>query len=386
MLNKMRQLIEELIKASDAYYNTGNTIMSDKEFDSKLAELELLEKKTGIVMSNSPTQRVGAPVLSKLDKVIHEFKPMLSLRKVHSAEEIIKFANGKELIAMIKLDGLSVRLTYHYGVLSKAETRGNGIEGSDITLHVKQFENVPLVINNKAESYVVDGEAIITDSDFEAINAALPEGEEKYKNSRNLASGTLALLDTSLVKERHLRFIVWDVIVGDDNEYFYDRIKNAQKLGFKVTPTFKQSRLEGLDKELIISNINYVFDLSKELGYPNDGVVFKINDVRYGESLGQTSHHFCNAIAYKAKNDEYETTLRDIEWQVGKSGVLTPIAIFNPVEIDGTIVERASLSNVSIMKQTLGIKPFVGQIIMISKRNMIIPKVERAKDELGVWI
>lgn len=365
---KINQLIKELNQASNAYYNTGNTIMSDKEFDSKLKELELLEKETGIVMSNSPTQRVGAPVLTKLDKVTHEHKPMLSLQKVHSAEEIVKFANGKELIAMIKLDGLSVRLTYHYGVLSKAETRGNGIEGSDITLHVKHFENVPLVINNKAESYVVDGEAIITDSDFEAINAALPEGTEKFKNSRNLASGTLALLDTSLVKERHLRFVLWDVIVGDDNDSFRGRLYKATELGFTVTVhTGCELKKESID---IVNET--VLELAKGEGFPCDGVVWKFDDIKYGDSLGQTSHHFCNAVAFKPTDDVYETTLKEIEYSMGKTGQLTPVAIFDPVEIDGTIVERASVHNISILTD---LELSVGDTITVYKANQIIPQI-----------
>ena len=365
---KMDQLIKELNMASDAYYNTGNTIMSDKEFDSKLKELELLEKESGIVMSNSPTQRVGAPVLTKLDKVTHEHKPMLSLSKVHSAEEIIKFANGKELIAMIKLDGLSVRLTYHYGVLSRAETRGNGIEGSDITLHVKQFENVPLVINNKAETYMVDGEAIISESDFEAINAALPEGTEKFKNARNLASGTLSLLDTSLVKERHLRFILWDVIAGDDSELFNEKICNARDLGFTTTLMYS-CPMNSIDIEQI--NIN-VLNEAKEKGMPCDGVVWKLNDIKYGESLGQTSHHFNNAVAFKFQDDVYETTLREIEYSMGKTGILTPVAIFDPVEIEGTEVSRASVHNISILTD---LELSVGDTITVYKANMIIPQI-----------
>ncbi len=368
---KIRQLIDELNKASELYYNGGDTIMSDREFDAKLKQLEDLEKETGVVFSNSPVHRVGAPVLTKLDKVAHEYKPMLSLAKVHSAEEVIKFAQGQELIAMIKLDGLSVRLTYENGKLVRGETRGNGLEGSDVTEHVKQFKNVPLSID-KEGTYVVDGEAIITDEDFASINAALPEGTEKFKNSRNLASGTLALLDTSLVKERHLRFVLWDVIKGDDNDYFYDKIKNAQQLGFEVTPTFKQSKVAKIDEGLISSNIEYVFGLSKELGYPNDGVVFKINDIVYGETLGQTSHHFNNAVAYKEKQDVYETILRDIEYSMGKTGQLTPVAIFDPVEIDGTEVSRASVHNWSMVQDLeLGI----GDTITVYKANMIIPQI-----------
>ena len=379
---EIKKLVEELNKASEAYYNTGNTIMSDKEFDTKLAELELLEQKSRIVMSNSPTQRVGAPVLTKLDKVTHDFKPMLSLAKVHSAEEIIKFANGKELIAMVKLDGLSCRLTYHYGVLSKAETRGDGVTGSDITMHVKQFENVPLVINNNAESYVVDGEAIITDTDFESINAALPDGTEKFKNSRNLASGTLALLDTSLVKERHLRFVAWDVIKGTLTKKMTDRLDEVRELGFEIVPyVFDLCQHAVIINEKEINTINdYMFKEAKDSGYPIDGVVWKLNNIKYGESLGQTSHHFCNAVAFKAMQDVYETTLKNIEWTMGKTGVLTPVAIFNPVEIDGTTVEKASLHNISIMRELLcgDELPYVGQVVEVYKANQIIPQIKKA--------
>ena len=373
-LVKIKELIEKLNSASEAYYNTGNTIMSDKEFDTKLAELEALEKELGIVLSNSPTQRVGAPVLTKLDKVTHEFKPMLSLAKVHSAEEIVKFANGKELIAMVKLDGLSVRLTYHYGVLSKAETRGNGIEGSDITLHVKHFENVPLVINNKEASYVVDGEAIITDYDFESINDALPEGTDKFKNSRNLASGTLALLDTSLVKERHLRFIVWDVITGSMERMMEDKLDEAYKLGFETVPYWfplSQHAVTITEKDINLINEG-MFQDAQDCGYPIDGVVWKFNDVKYGESLGQTSHHFCNAVAFKAKQDVYETILRDIEYTMGKTGVLTPVAIFDSVEIDGTEVTRASVHNISML---IDLELAIGDTITVYKANQIIPQI-----------
>ena len=374
-IDLMKELVEELNKASDAYYNSGETIMSDKEFDKKLAILTQLEKETGVVLSGSPTQKVGAPVLTKLNKIKHEHKDMLSLEKVHSAEEIVKFANGHDLVAMIKLDGLSIRLTYENGKLVRGETRGNGAEGSDVTEHVKQFKNVPLVID-KEGTYVADGEAIITDYDFEAINAALPEGAEKFKNSRNLASGTLALLDTSLVKERHLRFVLWDVIVGDNSETFEERIFNAQKLGFDTTPTCVCG---GATRTDIIELANIaMFDRTKELGYPCDGVVWKFSDVAYGETLGQTSHHFCNAVAFKAKQDEYETALRDIEWSMGKTGILTPVAVFNPVEIDGTEVTRASVHNVSILTE-LDLRP--GDTITVYKANQIIPQIAQNLSE-----
>ena len=367
MLEKMKQLVEKLNKASDAYYNSGNPIMSDREFDLELTKLKHLEEETGVILSNSPTQNVGFTVLGKLNKIKHEHKLMLSLAKVHSAEEIIKFANGKELIAMIKLDGLSVRLTYEDGILIRAETRGDGIEGSDITEHVKQFKNIPLTINKKG-TYVLDGEAIITDYDFETINAALPEGTEKFKNSRNLASGTLALLDTSLVKERHLRFILWDVIVGDDNKSFRGRLHKAMELGFAVTVhTGCELKKESID---VVNET--VLELAKREGFPCDGVVWKIDDIAYGESLGQTSHHFNNAVAFKPAQDVYETVLRDIEWSMGKTGQLTPVAIFDPVEIDGTEVSRASVHNWSMVQDLeLGI----GDTITVYKANMIIPQI-----------
>ena len=366
-MDKINQLIKELNHASEAYYNTGSTTMSDREFDSKLKELESLEKETGIVMSNSPTQKVGAPVLTKLNKIIHEYRPMLSLEKVHSAEEIIKFANGKELIAMIKLDGLSVRLTYQDGELIKAETRGNGIEGSLITEHVKQFKNVPLSINKKG-TYVADGEAIITNKDFEGINAALPEGTEKFKNSRNLASGTLALLDTSLVKERHLRFILWDVIVGDDSKLFAKRIQNARALGFDISPLFSCFNYADDINDVNISVLNE----AKEKGFPCDGVVWKINDIKYGETLGQTSHHFCNAVAWKKRNEEYETILTDIEWDTSKTGLINPVAIFQPVEIEGSTITKATLHNLSYMKD---MRIAIGGTITVIKSNEVIPKI-----------
>ena len=364
---EIKMLVDELNAASDAYYNGKDVLMTDKEFDLKLNKLSKLEKETGFIMSNSPTVNVGSPVLNKLEKVKHTYKDMLSLEKVHSAEEVINFAKGQELIAMIKLDGLSVRLIYEDGKLVKAATRGNGSEGSLITNHVRQFKNVPLNINKKG-TYVVDGEAIIDDRDFEKINSSLPKGVEKFKNSRNLASGTLALLDTSLVKERHLQFVLWDVIIGEDSIEFYERIENARQLGFQVVPAYTTE----LDKDSVNECINLVFEMSKECFYPIDGVVFKINDIKYGEKLGKTSHHFCDAVAYKAADETYETVLRDIEWNTTRTGLVNPTAIFETVNIDGSDVSRATLHNVSYIEELeLGI----GDTIEVYKANMIIPKV-----------
>lgn len=365
-LNLMRGMVSILNEASEAYYNTGNPIMTDEQFDMRLEDLRQFEEETGFIFANSPTQNVGAKVLTELNEVTHNHQ-MLSLDKCHSSEEVVKFSNDKELVASIKLDGLTVSLLYENGVLKRAETRGNGVVGSDITEHIKQFLNVPLKIN-KYGTYIVDGEAVITDEDFAEINK---DGE--YKNSRNLAAGTLSVLDTSLVAKRRLKFYVWDVIEGGGNN-LYDNLSASQALGFDVVPHWLASNL---DVKNLQSNIDYVFDYASENGYPNDGVVFKFNDIEYGKSLGQTSHHFKNGIAYKRKDEECKTELLDIEWSCGKTGILTPVAIFKPVELEGTTVERASLSNISVMKETLGI-PFKGEEVFISKRNMIIPKVERA--------
>ena len=360
----MLGMINILNEASIAYYS-GNPIMSDEQFDMRLKDLQQLEEETGIVFSNSPTQTVGAKILSELPEVEHHHL-MLSLEKCHSVDEIIKFSNNKELIASIKCDGMSLSLTYEDGILIRAETRGNGHIGNDVTEHVKQFLNVPYKID-KTNTYIVDGEAVIFDENFAEINQ-----NNEYKNSRNLIAGTLNSLDTSVVAERRARFIAWDVIQGGNSNSLKDNLSEAESLGFSVVPFWSNINLE---PKKLQNTLDYVFEYASENGYPCDGIVFKFDDIEYGKSLGNTSHHFKNGIAYKAKDDVYETELLDIEYTMGKTGQLTPTAVFKPVEIDGAIVERASLSNISIMEQTLG-KPYVGQKIYISKRNMIIPKVE----------
>ena len=366
-LNIMKGMVSILNEASEAYYNTGIPIMTDEQFDARLEDLRQLEEEMGFVLANSPTQKVGAKVLTELNEITHSH-PMLSLEKCHTVEEIIKFANNKELVASIKLDGLTVSLTYENGILVKAETRGNGYVGSDITEHIKQFKNVPFKINKK-EIYIVDGEAIITDEDFAEINK---NGE--FKNSRNLAAGTLSVLDTSLVAKRKLCFMVWDIIEGGGSNKLKDNLNEAKELGFDIVPFWFNNTINGLNPENLQSNIDYVFDYAKDEGLPNDGMVFKFNDIEYGKSLGATSHHFKNGIAYKRKDDTYQTELIDIDWTVGKSGQITPTAIFKPVEIEGSTVERASVHNVSILTS---LDLHIGDIIEVYKANMIIPQVKR---------
>lgn len=365
--NLMKGMVSILNEAAEAYYNTGSPIMSDEMYDMRLEDLRQMEEETGFSFSNSPTHRVGAKVLTELNEVTHT-SPMLSLDKCHNVNELLKFINNKETVASIKLDGLTCRLTYENGILARAETRGNGVVGSDITEHVKQFLNVPMRIN-KDNTYILDGEAIILDEDFEEINQ---NGE--YKNSRNLASGTLSVLDTSLVAKRRMRFYGWNVVEGGSNS-LKDNLAEAKLLGFDIVPYwFNANTPITLNPENLQGNIDYVFEYARDNGYPHDGVVFKYNDVGYGKSLGQTSHHFRDGIAYKAKDEVYRTKLLDIEFTMGKTGILTPTAIFQPVEIDGTIVERASVHNVSILTK---LDLHIGDTIEVYKANMIIPQVKR---------
>lgn len=368
-LEMMRGMVSILNEASEAYYNTGHPIMSDAQFDARLEDLRQLEEETGFVFANSPTQRVGAKVLTELNEVTHSH-PMLSLEKVHSVEEIIKFANNKELVASIKLDGLTVSLTYEDGVLVGAETRGDGYVGSDITEHIKQFKNVPFKIN-KEGTYIVDGEAIIADEDFVEINK---NGE--FKNSRNLAAGTLSVLDTSLVAKRKLRFIAWDIIEGGNSNKLKDNLYEAKELGFDVVPSWVATNL---NPKNLHDNIDFVFDFAANEGFPIDGVVFKFNDIEYGKSLGATSHHFKNGIAYKRKDEVCETKLLDIEWSCGRSGVLTPVAIFKPVELEGTTVERASLHNISVMYELYPHTWHSGLLVSVKKCNQIIPQISKVE-------
>lgn len=361
--------VKELNEASEAYYNTGQPIMSDAEFDNKLEELRQWENETGIILSNSPTHNVGAMVLDNIKEVTHK-TPMLSLNKCHSAEEVMKFAGNNNLVASVKLDGLSCRLIYKDGNLVRAESRGNGIVGNDITEAVKQFQNIPWHIN-KEGTYIIDGEALIKLDDFVEINK---NGE--FKNSRNLAAGTLSSLDTSVVKDRKLSWYAWEVVEGYKNNSFTFSLLEAHNLGFDVVP-FANLALADMS---IDEAIEYFLDEAKEKFLPQDGVVFKFDDIEYGKSLGNTSHHFRNGIAYKVFNDSVETKLIDIEWNTSKTGLINPVAIFEPVNLNGAITTRATLHNITYIKDMmLGI----GDRIRVYRSNMVIPKVHDSIDKSG---
>lgn len=365
----MKNLIHILNEASKAYYN-GESTMTDIEYDKLFDELKSLEERTGLIYSNSPTQKVGATILDHLTKKTIDIQPMLSLDKVHSAEEVVEFAKKKTMVAMLKCDGLSVRLIYKNGKLESANTRGNGEVGVDITEHIKQFLNVPLTIPKyKGETLIVDGEAIIKLKDFELINK-----NGQFKNPRNTAAGTLNSLDTSVVKDRRLSFIAWDIIEGIISNSMERNLITLNEFGFETVPfgIVQEPTIEEVDQ------LNKRLPSSQSYDIPSDGVVWKYDDLDYGKSLGRTSHHFNWAVAWKPEIETFETKLVNIDWTMGRMGALTPVAVFKSIEIDGTEVTRASLHNISVMEELFHGTPFKNQRIEVYKANMIIPQIYSA--------
>ena len=362
--NMMLSMISILNEAAYAYYNGEPLLMSDEQYDIRLRDLQQLEEETGVIYSQSPSRNVGAKIISNLPKAVHNHE-MLSLNKCHSIQEIVEFSNNKELVASVKLDGMTASLLYENGIFVKGESRGNGHVGVDITEHIKQFMNIPLKINKK-NRYIVDGECIISDDDFAKINQ---NGE--YKNSRNLIAGTLNSLDTTVVSQRRAKFIVWDVIEGGNSDNLTDNLNDAESLGFSVVPSWYPVNLES---KKLQSTLDYVFEYASDEGLPCDGVVFKFNDIEYGKSLGKTEHHFRNGIAYKKEDDVYKTKLIDVEWNCSKSGQLTPVAIFEPVDIDGSTITKSTVHNVSILEE---LNLCIGDTIEIFKANQVIPAIKR---------
>ena len=307
---------------------------------------------------------------------------MLSLEKTKSTIDVVRFGQGTEMLAMCKLDGLTCSLTYQNGKLVSAETRGNGLVGENILHNIKVLPSVPKTIPYR-EKLTIDGEIICTYKDFE-------EFKGQYAHPRNFASGSIRLLDAEECARRKLTFVAWDVIGdfydidGNPIDYLTEKLRNLRYMSFIVVPFVRTPPL--LKEEHVKAFIKDIQWMAEECSYPIDGAVFKFNDCEYGKLLGETEHHFKNALAFKFYDDVYETQLIDIEWSMGRTGQISPIALFETINIDGTDISRASLSNLSIMKQTLGNTPFKGQVIEVSKRNQIIPKIERAKDEKGKWI
>lgn len=380
-LIRIKRLIKQLNEYRDSYYNEARPVVSDAAYDRLFDELSELEKDTGIVYANSPTQTVGYVVKSELEKVKHSH-PMLSLDKTKSVDDLVKFAGEKDCILSLKMDGLTCLLTYENGELVQAETRGDGEVGELITHNAKVFDNIPLTIDYKGH-FEIEGEAIITYDDFNKINESLSE-DKKYKNPRNLASGSVRQLDSKIASQRHIKFIAWKVPTEVASNSFINRLQYAAELGFDTVP-FLPIRGNS-NAEFINIVIEQLQRRANEKGFPIDGLVATYNDITYGESLGMTGHHPKHSIAFKFYDEEVETVLKNIEWSMGKTGSLTPVAIFDPVEIDGTMVERASLHNVSILTK-LDLQ--IGDTIIVYKANQIIPQVKEnlsAKDRESAYI
>lgn len=360
---RMEELVSLLNKYTH-YYDNGNPIVSDKEWDDLYFELCELEKNTGYILKDSPTQKIRYTVVNELNKVEHNH-PMLSLAKTKEIDDVIDFLGERDYIAMLKMDGLTCSLMYKDGKLVSAETRGNGIIGEDITHNAFVVDNIPKKIKDK-RTIIIDGEIICTYKNFEAFS-------DEYKNPRNFASGSIRLLDNKECQKRKLSFIAWDCIDGLEEKTVGGRLTHLLELGFDIVPFIRSPFM--FSENLGVDTLK---DIAQEKGYPIDGLVFKFDDIEYGKSLGQTEHHLKNAIAFKFYDEEVETTLRDIEWTMGRTGVLTPVAIYDDVEIEGSICNRASLHNVSIMNETLG-TAYIGQPIRVFKANMIIPQISWAK-------
>ena len=362
---RMKELIEILDKAAKAYYADSAEIMSNAEYDELYDELENLEKETGIVLAGSLTKKVGYEVLSSLPKKAHK-EPRLSLAKTKEVAELESFLGDKEGILMWKLDGLTIVLTYENGELVEALTRGNGEIGEVVTENARFFENIPLVIPYKG-SLMVRGEAIIKYSDFNRINDEITDVAEKYKNPRNLCSGSVRQLSTEVTASRNINFIVYEDLEG--GEKFKTRVEELnylESLGFTVVdhPLVTRDSLE--------AEVRTYEKRIKSYDIPSDGLVLQFNDIAYGNSLGKTAKFPRHSIAFKWKDETAETILREIEWSASRTGLINPVAIFDPVELEGTTVTRASVHNVSIMR---GLKLGVGDKIKVYKANMIIPQI-----------
>ena len=364
---RMKELVEFLNYHQDLY-DKGAPQISDKEWDAAYLKLKELETLGGYSLPNSPTQKIRYEVVTELKKVKHEYQPMLSLDKTKDIEEVKEFLGTKDWIAMLKLDGLTCRLTYKEGRLVRAETRGNGIEGEDITHNAQVLPSIPQRIDYY-DTLVVDGEVICDKIAFEQF-------KDEYANCRNFAAGSIRLLDSKECAKRGLTFVAWDVIgemkVVPTPTLLTNKLSQLEYLSFHVVPFC-------CSHDLHVS-LEECFEIMQEpTDYPIDGIVFKWDNIKEYEAAGRTEHHFRGGLAYKFYDEEYETELLDIEWSMGRTGVLTPVAVYKDVEIDGAICNRANLHNINIMHEVLGNYPYVNQKIWVAKMNQIIPQVMRAE-------
>lgn len=364
-LNRMKELIEILNNASRLYYQYSTPIMTDFEYDKLYDELEKLEKETNTILSNSPTQNVEPEAIDSLVKVEHP-APMLSLSKTKSISELASFLGNQEGLLSWKLDGLTIVLTYKDGKLSSGVTRGNGIIGEVITENVKKFKNIPLTITYKG-TLVVRGEAVIKYSDFNKMNEELDDDSSQYKNPRNLCSGSVRQLDSKVTAKRNVNCIIFALIESEKKfKLKSEEFEWLKSLGFDIVEYHKVTS-NNLEEQVL-----YFKNKINEYDIPSDGLVLLYNDIEYGKQLGTTAKYPKNAIAFKWQDETAETKLIDVDWLVSRTGLINPVAVFEPVELEGTIVSRASLHNVSILQ---GLSLGIGDTILVYKANMIIPQI-----------
>lgn len=373
---RIRELIRTLRAAGRAYYQESREIMSNFEYDKLYDELVSLEKETGIVFANSPTQNVGYEVVSALPKERHE-KPMLSLNKTKSVEELADWLGGQTGLLSWKMDGLTIVLTYQNGTLVKAVTRGNGEIGEVITANAKAFVNVPLNISYQGE-LILRGEAIIRYSDFEKINEQIEDVDAKYKNPRNLCSGSVRQLNSEITAQRQVHFYAFSLVKADGIDF-----KNSRKEQFEWLKTqgFEVVEYHEVTKETLPETVKMYSEAIAENDTPSDGLVLLYDDIAYGQSLGRTAKFPRDSIAFKWADEIQETKLLYIEWSASRTGLINPVAVFEPVELEGTTVSRASVHNISIM-ETLELG--AGDQITVYKANMIIPQIADNLTRSGV--
>lgn len=365
--NRMKELVAVLNHAAKVYYAQDTEVMSNFEYDRLYDELVELEKRTGVTLANSPTVNVGFEAVEELPKERHE-RPMLSLAKTKSREELRDWLNGKEALLSWKLDGLTIVLTYTGGKLHKAVTRGNGEVGEVITNNARVFRNVPLSIPYQGE-LVLRGEAVISYSEFERINSEIEDVDAKYKNPRNLCSGSVRQLNNEITARRNVNFYAFSLVKEDREESGSLR---AEQFAFLQEQGFDVVEFRMVDPDTILEGIEYFENRVQTYDVPSDGLVLTYNDIAYGQSLGRTAKFPRDSIAFKWADEVRETTLTEIEWSPSRTGLINPIAVFEPVELEGTTVSRASVHNISILK---GLKLGIGDRITVYKANMIIPQI-----------
>ncbi len=366
-IERIKELTELLNRASKAYYAEDREIMSNFEYDRLYDELTTLEEETGIVMAGSPTQTVGYEAVEELPKERHE-TPMLSLGKTKSREELKDWLQDKKGLLSWKLDGLTIVLTYREGRLEKAVTRGNGEVGEVITGNTRTFKNLPLTIPYQGE-LVLRGEAVITYQDFEEINGKIEDEDAKYKNPRNLCSGSVRQLNSEITARRNVRFYAFSLVSGQEKEF--DNSRQAQ-MRFLEEQGFAVVEYRMVHSENLLQTIQYFEQKVESYNIPSDGLVLAYEDIAYGQSLGRTAKFPRDSIAFKWADETRETRLLEMEWSPSRTGLINPVAIFEPVELEGTTVSRASVHNISIVKElALGI----GDRITVYKANMIIPQI-----------